>query len=70
MSYPNVIYGDYGDEKVAQSTKIGNLPLGQLMVLPDGRKFRHAQASATALVAGDLYQQNSMTVIAGTADVA
>jgi len=47
MSYPNVIYGDFGDEKVAQSTKIGNLPLGQLMILPDGRKFRHAQAGGT-----------------------
>ena len=52
MEYPNVIYGDYGDEKVAQSTKIGDLPLGQLMVLPDGRKFRHAKAGGTALSAG------------------
>jgi len=52
MSYPNVIYGDFGDEKVAQSTKIGNLPLGQLMILPDGRKFRHAKAAAAALSAG------------------
>ena len=68
MSYPNVIYGDYGDEKIAQSTKIGNLPLGQLMILPDGRHFRHAKASATALVAGDLYQQNSLAVLAGSAD--
>jgi len=55
MSFPNVIYGDYGDEKVAQSTEIGNLPFGQLMVLPDGSKFRHAQAgSAVALSAGVL----------------
>ena len=55
MSYPNVIYGDFGDEKVAQSAKIGTLPLGQLMILPDGRVFRHAQAnSAAALVAGAL----------------
>ena len=53
MGYPNVIYGDYGDEKVAQSIAIGNLPLGQLMILPDGRKFRHAQCgSADALEAG------------------
>lgn len=56
MSFPNVIFGDYGDEKVAQSTKIGNLPLGTLMVLPDGRKFRHAQASA--LVAGNVIVGN------------
>lgn len=52
MSYPNVIYGDYGDEKVAQAAKIGSLPLGQLMILPDGRKFRLAQAGASALSAG------------------
>jgi len=52
MSYPNVIYGDYGDEKRSQSTAIGNLPLGQLMILPDGRKFRHAKAGGTALEAG------------------
>lgn len=52
MSYPNVIYGDYGDEKVTASAKIGNLPLGQLMILPDGRKFRHAQAGGSNLGAG------------------
>ena len=68
MSFPNIIYGDYGDEKVTAASAIGNLPLGTLMVLPDGRKFRHAQASAVALVAGDLYQGNTMAVIAGTAD--
>ncbi len=51
MAYPNVIYGDYGQEKVAQSTKIGNHPLGKKMILPDGREFVHAQASA-ALVSG------------------
>lgn len=57
MSFPNVIYGDYGDEKVAQSTLIGSLPLGQLMILPDGRKYRHARAAtATAMSAGWLYQ--------------
>ena len=55
MSFPNVIYGDYGDEKVAQSTKIGSLPLGQLMILPDGRAFRHTRAhTAQAMTAGYL----------------
>ena len=54
MSYPNVIYGDFGDEKVAQSTAIGSLPLGQLMILPDGRKFRHGQAAAASLLAGQI----------------
>ena len=53
MSFPNVIYRDYGREKETSSAKIGSLPLGQLMILPDGRKFRHSQAgSATALEAG------------------
>jgi len=52
MGFPNVIYGDYGDEKVAQSTRIGNLPLGTQMILPDGRSFRHAKAGGTALSAG------------------
>lgn len=65
MSYPNIIYGDFGDEKVAQSTKIGSLPLGQMMVLPDGKKFRHARAStAAAMTAGMLYQ--TAGVSAGT----
>ena len=55
MSYPNVIYGDYGDEKVTAASAIGGLPLGQLMILPDGRKFRHAQCgSAAAVSAGDV----------------
>ncbi len=56
MSFPNVIYGRFGDEKVAQSTKIGgSLPLGQKMILPDGREFRHAQAgTAAALAQGKL----------------
>jgi len=56
-SFPNIIYGDYGDEKTAQSTKIGGLPLETLMILPDGSKWRHTRApSGTATVAGSLYQ--------------
>ncbi len=50
MSYPNIIYGDYGDEKITKSTAIGGLPLGQLMILPDGRKFRHAQCGSAASI--------------------
>lgn len=56
MAYPNVIYGDFGDEKKTSTAKIGNLPLGQLMILPDGRKFRHSKVGATAAAAGGLYQ--------------
>ena len=55
-SLPNKLFGDYGDEKVAQSTKIGSLPLGIRMVLPDGREYVHAKAGASALVAGCLYE--------------
>lgn len=68
MSFPNYIYRKYGDEKVAQSAKIGSLPLGARMILPTGEVFAHAQMSATAAVAGNLYQLNSLAVVAGTAD--
>lgn len=71
MSYPNVIYGKFGDEKVAQATKIGGLPVGVLMVLPDGREFHQVRASSTAeVVAGNL--TTAAAVVAdhgcGTAD--
>jgi len=55
MGFPNLIYGDYGDEKRTSSTKIGSLPLGTRMVLPDGRLFVHAKCSATAGIAGNVY---------------
>ena len=68
-SFPNIIYGDYGDEKVTAASAIGNLPLGTLMILPDGKKFRHSKAAAaSAMVAGNLYQGDTMAVVAGTAD--
>ena len=54
MSFPNVIYGQYGDEKAAQSTAIGGLPLGQKMILPDGREFAHAMAATAAALAPGL----------------
>ncbi|MAH50462.1 hypothetical protein CMI37_31865 [Candidatus Pacearchaeota archaeon] len=53
-SFPNKIYGDYGDEKVVGSTKLHEL--GHAMELPDGRTFRYARAGGTALVPGKLYQ--------------
>jgi len=56
MGFDSKIYGSFGDEKKAQSSKIGDLPLGARMELPDGRIFVHAKASATSLVAGKLYQ--------------
>lgn len=54
MSFPNLIYGEYGDEKVSGATKLHKL--GTKMELPDGRIFRYARASATAIVTGKLYQ--------------
>lgn len=68
MGLPNIIYGNFGDEKVTAASAIGGAPLGALMILPDGRKFRHARASATAVVAGKVYQQDSWTNISGSAD--
>ena len=54
MAFPSRIWGSYGDEKASQSTRIGSLPLGTRMELPDGRVFAHAKAGGTSLVAGQL----------------
>lgn len=59
--FPNTIYGDYGDEKVQSSTRIGSLALGTRMVLPDGRMYAHAKAGGTTLSRG-LLTQSSDTV--------
>ena len=68
MSFPNVIYGDYGDEKVAQSAAIGNLPLGKLMILPDGTKCHLARCgSAASLLAGQL--TSTLAEVAGHGNV-
>lgn len=48
MSFPKIVYRDYGDEKETSSTRIGSLPLGTRMMLPDGRIFAHARASTAA----------------------
>jgi len=61
MAFPSTIYGEYGDEKVSttaggDANNAGKFhALGQKMELPDGRVFRYARASATAIVAGKLY---------------
>lgn len=77
MAYPNVIYGDYGDERVVSSSKIGSLQLGVKMILPNGKEYLHSKVGGTALVQGKLYQQEalasgtgnikSLAVIAGSA---
>jgi hypothetical protein len=62
MSFPNIIWGDFGDEKETSSTRIGNLPLGTRMQLPDGRVFAHCLQGGTAAIAGEFY----MSEVAGT----
>ncbi len=49
MSFPNIIYGNYGDEKIVSSTKV--LELGQRMQLPNGSIYAYAQCSSTATLA-------------------
>lgn len=56
MDFPNMIYGDYGDEKVAQSTKIGSLALGTRMLMPGGEIFAYTRNGGTTLVRGNLVQ--------------
>ena len=60
MSFPGVVYGVSGDEKVAQSAKIGDLPLGVRLVLEDGRIFAHAKMGTVAGVPGKLYRQAAL----------
>lgn len=48
MSFAVHVYRDYGDEKETSVTRIGGLPLGTRMMLPDGRIFAHARASTAA----------------------
>lgn len=59
MAFPNEIYGSYGDERVTSSAKYESIPLGTRMHLPDGRVYAYAKVSATAGVAGQLYQQDA-----------
>ena len=66
MSFPNVIYGKYGDEKAAQSTKIGGLPFGVRMVLPDGREYIHGKASTAAALSSGYLCAGSVITAAGT----
>jgi len=68
MGYPNIIFGRYGDEKFTQSTTFG-IPLGGLMILPDGRTYVHSKASsAAALSLGCPVVQKDSDTLAGSAD--
>ena len=57
-SFPNIKFGDYGDEKVTGSVKMEKL--GTLMMLPDGRKYRYARSGGTALAVGTILRQGPM----------
>ena len=71
MSFPNIVWGDFGDEKETSSTRIGNLPLGARMILPDGRVFAHCKQGGTAGIAGEFYISEAATAghgcVAGSA---
>jgi hypothetical protein len=62
MSFPSNVKSEYmgtfGEEKVAQSTKIAGLALGAKLELPDGRIFRQAKCG-TALVVGKVVNQSA-----------
>lgn len=63
-SFPNKMFGDYGEEKTVTTVKHHHL--GTRMELPDGRTYAYARACATPLVAGYLYEGPNY---AGTADL-
>ena len=67
MAYPNVHYGDFGDERVTSSTKIGNLPLGQRMILGDGSEYLHSRVGGTAMAVGNIMQGEALA--AGTGNI-
>jgi hypothetical protein len=57
---PGIYYAPYGTQYNSQAepqgSNCGLYPLGQKIVLPDGREYRYALAGAAARVAGMLYQ--------------
>ena len=50
MSFPNRIYGDFGSEKVTNTTK--KRALGTILELPDGREFKYALNGGSAISSG------------------
>ena len=56
MAFPVVVGLSYGDEKQTFTANQNGRALGTVGILPDGRRFRWAQAGAVALVAGNIIQ--------------
>ena len=52
MSFPNRIYGDFGAEKVTNTTK--KRSLGTILELPDGREFKYALNGGSEITSGKL----------------
>lgn len=60
MAFPsNVIRGDPGDQFDQTTTRNAGIALGTMMIFPDGRKFRYAQAGEL-LVVGETLQSPAL----------
>jgi hypothetical protein len=70
MAFPNYVGLDFGDALNVQSTRIGNLQLGQLGLTPDGNVWRYGQASGTQIAAGLFCVGESVPVNEQTVTVA
>ena len=58
MSFPNRIYGDFGAEKVTNTTK--KRSLGTILELPDGREFKYVLNGSGAITSGKLASSAAM----------
>ena len=58
MSFPNRIYGDFGAEKVTNTTK--KRALGTILELPDGREFKYVLNGSGAITSGKLTSSAAM----------
>ena len=58
MSFPNRIYGDFGAEKVTNTTK--KRSLGTILELPDGREFKYVLNGSGAISSGKLASSAAM----------
>ena len=58
MSFPNRIYGDFGAEKVTNTTK--KRTLGTILELPDGREFKYVLNGGSEISSGKLASSAAM----------
>ena len=56
MSFPSILFADYGSQAHLQDTSDKQHPLGQRMIYADGRKFAYCLVGAADLIAGDAIQ--------------